>query len=86
MSEEQQSQNDRQYAQRVFNNLISNVTTNSNITTGDLSANLGETPQDDLTSIITRDMQIFDFMNLMKGQRNVLDKYHEKIKFRFQNF
>lgn len=46
----------------MFNEIVNNIQTNQNITTGDLTANMGEAPQDDITSMVTRDMSIVDFV------------------------
>lgn len=58
---------------------------NTTVTTGDLAENMGEAPSDDLVTMLTRDMSIMDFVQFMQGDSSLLDKYYQKIKFRFQN-
>lgn len=50
-----------------------------------MSARMGEAPEDDLLSIIVRDMTLGDLMLLLNGNVEVLDKNTQNVKYRFQN-
>lgn len=78
-------ENERRNAHRAYNEMMTSMVRQEPVTVGELSERLGDIPEDDLVSLIIRDMIIPDAMKLVEGQVEVLDNYHAKIKYRFQN-
>lgn len=46
---------------------------------------MGEAFGDDLLSILVRDFKLSEMMSFTNGNLEILDRNHDKIKFRFQN-
>lgn len=75
---------DREQIKNLMNIMERGVNLN---TTNEQLTEMSGAPKEeiDLMNIVTMDMIITDTIGLIQGNSEILDKYKEKIKFRFQN-